>query len=242
MTERTYPAEKEKQFAFFMDLLGHDILNNNQAVLGYLELLLATPGADRVVKRYAEKAVSHVRTSTILVDNIKRLLATRAADPDSFKPIDLYAAINLSERELVRMYPDKSIKVRIAPAVEKAFVIGNNAARDLIMNAVANIVRLDQGDEVELSIKLKEAEYKGKMCWRISLEDPTAQLPPALKGRDFESIYLQDSSTAVKLSGLLFAKMICENLGGDFDVRELPGKGQKKGVAFVMTLRKASGP
>jgi hypothetical protein len=110
------------------------------------------------------------------------------------------------------------------------------------MNAMANIVKLDQSDEVELSMKLKEVEYKGKMCWRISLEDSNAQLPPALKGKDVESIYLQDSSTAVKLSGLLFAKMICENLGGDFDVRELPGKGQKKGAAFVMTLRKASGP
>jgi hypothetical protein len=107
---------------------------------------------------------------------------------------------------------------------------------------MVNMVRLDPKDEVNLSIELKEVQLKGKMCWRISLEDPNAELPPALRGRDVESIYLQDSSTAVRLSGVLFAKMIAQRLGGDFEAQELQTKGQKKGAAFVITLRKASGP
>jgi hypothetical protein len=225
-----------------MDLLGHDILNNNQAVLGYLELVLASPGTDRTAKKYAEKAVSHVRTSTILIENIKRLLATRVADPDTYRPLALRSSINLSERDLIKFFPDKKLNVRVAPGVERAFVIGNSAAQDLIMNSMVNMVRLDPNDEVNLSIDLREVELSGKMCWRISLEDPNAELPAALRGKDVESIYLQDSSTAVKLSGVLFAKMIAQRLGGDFETEELEAKGQKKGAAFVITLRKASGP
>jgi hypothetical protein len=225
-----------------MDLLGHDILNNNQAVLGYLELVLAAPGTDRTSKKFAEKAVSHVRTSTILIENIKRLLATRATDPDSFKSIALQSSVSLSERDLIKFFPDKKLKIRVAPGVERAFVIGNSAAQDLIMNSMVNMVRLDPNYEVNLSIELKEVQLKGKMCWKISLEDPNAELPPALRGRDVESIYLQDSSTAVRLSGVLFAKMIAQRLGGDFEAQELQAKGQKKGAAFVITLRKASGP
>ena len=225
-----------------MDLLGHDILNNNQAVLGYLELVLAAPGTDKTSKKFAEKAVSHVRTSTILIENIKRLLATRATDPDSFKSIALQSSVSLSERDLIKFFPDKKLKIRVAPGVERAFVIGNSAAQDLIMNSMVNMVRLDPNYEVNLSIELKEVQLKGKMCWKISLEDPNAELPPALRGRDVESIYLQDSSTAVRLSGVLFAKMIAQRLGGDFEAQELQAKGQKKGAAFVITLRKASGP
>jgi hypothetical protein len=225
-----------------MDLLGHDILNNNQAVLGYLELVLAAPGTDRTSKKFAEKAVSHVRTSTILIENIKRLLATRATDPDSFKSIALQSSVSLSERDLIKFFPDKKLKIRVAPGVERAFVIGNSAAQDLIMNSMVNMVRLDPNYEVNLSIELKEVQLKGKMCWKISLEDPNAELPPALRGRDVESIYLQDSSTAVRLSGVLFAKMIAQRLGGDFEAQELQAKGQKKGAAFIITLRKASGP
>ena len=242
MTEQRHPAGGDDKFAFYMDLLGHDILNNNQAVLGYLELLLAAPGTDRTAKKYAEKAVSHVRTSTILIENIKRLLATRAAGPDSFRPLDLQSSVSLSERELVKFFPDKKLTVRVAPSVEQAFVIGNSAAKDLIMNSMVNMVRLDPNDEVDLSIELKEVQLNGKMCWRISLEDPNAELPPSLRGRGVESIYLQDSSTAVRLSGVLFAKMIAQTLGGDFEAHELQAEGQMKGASFVITLRKASGP
>jgi hypothetical protein len=240
LTEQRHPADRDDKFAFYMDLLGHDILNNNQAVLGYLELILAAPGNDRNTKKFAEKAVSHVRTSTILIENIKRLLATRAAEPDSFKPLALQSSLSLSERELIKFFPDKRLKVRVSSSVERAFVVGNSAAQDLIMNSMVNMVRLDPNDEVNLSIELNEVRLKGNLCWRISLEDPNAELPFALRGRDVESIYLQDSSTAVKLSGVLFAKMIAQRLGGDFEAHEHQ-KGQQKGATFVITLRKASG-
>lgn len=242
MTAQKLPANGDGKFAFYIDLLGHDILNNNQAVLGYLELVLAAPGTDRTARKFAEKAVSHVRTSTILIENIKRLLATRAADPDSYKPLALQSSVDSSERDLAKFFPDKKLKVRVAPGIEGAFVIGNSAAQDLIMNSMVNMVRLDPNEEVCLSIELKEVQLKGKMCWRISLTDANAELPSALRGRDVESIYLQDSSTAVKLSGVLFAKMIAERLGGDFEAQEIQGKGQKKGASFAITLRKASGP
>lgn len=242
MTEQRHPADRDDKFAFYMDLLGHDILNNNQAVLGYLELILAAPDTDKTARKFAEKAVSHVRTSTILIENIKRLLATRTSDPDSFKPLALQSSFSFSERDLIKSFPDKKLEVRVAPGAERAFVIGNSAAHDLIKNSMVNMVRLDPNDEVSLSVGLKEVQFKGKMCWRITLTDPKAELPSALRGRDVESIYLQDSSTAVRLSGVLFAKMIAQRLGGDFEAQELQAKGEKKGASFVITLRKASGP
>jgi len=242
LTEQKHLADRDDKFTFYMDLLGHDILNNNQAVLGYLELVLAAPGTDKTTKKFAEKAVSHVRTSTILIENIRRLLVTRSADPHSFRPLALQSSFSLSERDLVKFFPNKKLKVRVPPEAERAFVIGNSAAKDLIMNSMVNLVKLDPNDEVNLSIELKEVQLKGNMCWRISLTDPNAELPSALRGRDVESIYLQDSSTAVKLSGVLFAKMIAQKLGGDFEAQEIQGKGQKKGASFIITLRKASGP
>lgn len=242
MTEQKHAAKRDDKFAFYMDLLGHDILNNNQAVLGYLELVLASPGTDRRTRTQIEKAVSHVRTSTILVENIKRLLATRAADPDSFRPLNLQSSISQSERELIRFFPDKRLRIRTARGLDSAYVVGNSAAKDLIMNSMVSLVKLDAKDEIELSVKVKEVEFGGNRCWKISLEDANAEIPPSLKGKDFESIYLQDSSTAVRLSGILFAKMIAERLGGEFEVRDLSEKGFKGGAAFVITLRRASGP
>lgn len=242
MTEEQPAGEKEEQFAFYMDLVGHDILNNNQAVLGYLELILATPGMDKTVKKYAEKAVSHVRTSTLLVENIKSLLAVRVADPSSFKPIDLNQILTRSERELKGTYPGKKIRLRLSPKVKEACVIGNSRAEDLVLNALLNTVRMDREDDVSIDVTLRETEFGGKMCWQVRVEDKNAELPAAMRGKSIEMMYLQDSSTAVKLVGLLFAKMIASNLGGDFEAAELTDKGDRRGTAFIITLRKAGRP
>ena len=70
MAGTSFGHAKQDQFAFYMDLVGHDILNSNQAALGYIELMLANPGCDSALRAYAEKAFSHVRRSTMLVENV----------------------------------------------------------------------------------------------------------------------------------------------------------------------------
>ncbi len=241
MTETQAEADRHKQLAFYMDLLGHDLLNSNQAVLGYLELILSTSGTDKAVRKYAEKAVSHVRTSTLLIENVRRLLVTRAADPNSFKPADLMAAILLSERELRRQFPDRNIRLSISPRVDEAYVLGDSAAENLILNLMVSIVRLDQNEEINLKIRLQEVDHGGRMCWSITVEDPNATLPPAMRNKSIDAVYQQDSSTAVKMAGLLFAKMIAVGLGGDFDAHQL-GETEDEGSAFIVILRKAGKP
>ncbi len=241
MTERQIDIEQQKQLEFYMDMLGHDILNNNQAVLGYLELILSNTETDKAARKYAEKAVSHIRTSTILIENIKRLMAAREVDPNSFKPAELMAAILRSEGELRRHFPDKKIRLSISPRIDGAYVIGNSIAENLILNLLVSIVRLDKNEEIELALKLKEVDRGGKMCWSMTVEDLNARLPPAMKGASIDAIYQQDGSTAVKMAGLLFAKMMAVSLGGDFDAHQL-GETEDEGSAFVLVLRKAGKP
>ena len=241
MTEMQVDIERQKQLAFYMDMLGHDILNSNQVVLGYLELILSTSDTDKAVRKYAEKAVSHIRTSTILIENIKALMSVREADPNSFKPADLMAAILRSERELSRHFPDKKVKLSISPRIDEAYVLGGNLAENLILSLMVSIVSLDRSEEIELALKLKEIDHEGRMCWSMTVEDPNSRLPPAIKDKTIEAIYQQDASTAVKMAGLLFAKMMAVSLGGDFDAHKL-GETEDEGSAFVLVLRKAGKP
>jgi light-regulated signal transduction histidine kinase (bacteriophytochrome) len=241
LTEKHDLKKPLEQFAFFMDILGHDILNNNQAVLGYLELILAEPGFEKKVRKYAEKAVPHIRTSTLLVENIKKVLATRDIEPSSLKPIDLMGPVSRAPKNLERFFPDKTIKVSVNSKVEKAWVMGNSAVNDLVDNTLVDTVKLDPGRSVGITIKLTEHECGGYMCWSVRIENPNAALPPIVRDREIESIYREDSSTAVRVVGMLFAKMITSNMGGDFNAKELRSSGEKRGVVFTITLRKADG-
>lgn len=239
MTVAKRKESKVDHFGFYMDLVGHDILNNNQAVLGYLELILANPGSDKTVRKYAEKAYSHVRTSTLLVENGKRLLAVKAREEEPLRSLDVKGALERAQKDLSRFFPDKKVRVRLGQMPKEAKALGNSAAEDLIMSAMVSAVRLDPREEVELGVRVVPVEFRGTPCWAITVEDTEAELPPSIKDKDIKCVYLLDSSVAVKLSGLLFTKMVAEMLGGDFDAYELPGRKDRPGAGLTLTLRRA---
>lgn len=230
---------REQKIAYFMDLLSHDVLNNNQAVLGYLELILASSVIDKKTRKYAEKAVSHIRTSTILVDNVKRLMVTRDLSPSELKPTDLLAAMNGAEREVVRMFPDRKIGVKIPAGPKQVLVIGDGAAGDLVLNMLVSMVRLDSSNSVTLELKMSETVSRGRKYWQVTLADPTAEMPKIAKDRSIEEAYDEDSSIAVKMVGILYCRMMADMLGGGFEVRELNPKSESKGALFVATLLQA---
>jgi light-regulated signal transduction histidine kinase (bacteriophytochrome) len=242
LSAQSKAMQEEDQFVFYMDLLGHDVLNNNQAVLSYLELILATPGVDKKVKDFAEKAVSHVRTSTVLVDNVKKLMASKGIEPETLKPIDIVKSIERAESELRRHFPGKKIRLEIVALPKSAFVLGDNYAADLVLNVFITAVRLNPGDDIVLSATLVEEKYRGKPAWAMRVEDRNSQLPPFLDGEGVAATYSQDISTAVKTTGVLFAKMIAGNLGGDFEAHSLHHDPKKKGAIFTVIFGKVEKP
>ncbi len=239
MTEKLDSKKSFEQFAFYMDLLGHDIVNNNQAVLGYLELILADPRFEKQVKKYAERAVPHIRTSTLLVESVKKVLATRDMDPSSLKPVDLMEAVSRIPQDIERFFPDRTVKVNVDAKVEKAWVMGSPVVNDLLHNAIVDMVKMDPGRSVNMTIKFTEHESEGHLCWNLRIVNQNATLPPIMRDREIGTVHSEDSSTAVRIVGMLFAKMIAKGLGGDFQADELRPSGETRGVVFTITLRKA---
>ena len=222
-----------------MDLLSHDILNNNQAVLSYLELVLANPDLDAKARDYSEKAISHVRTSTVLVEHAKNLMAARTANPNSFRPIDLMRSVMLAIKEVPRFFPAKKIRVRVVQGPTDAYVLGDALADDLVLNAFIDMVRTDPGDEVAIDVRIIKSEQGSKMCWSLVLSDPNAVLRPGMKSENLSALLSQDNTKMVKMTGFLFASIASHLLGGEFVAKEL-GTGQ--GSEFVLTLVKAGKP
>jgi hypothetical protein len=242
LTARSKASPDKDHFAFYMDLLGHDVLNNNQAVLSYLELISATPGIGKNTKLLAEKAVSHVRTSTVLIENVKRLIAARDIQLDKLKPTDLIKSIEKAEIGLLRHFPAKRIRLERLGLPKNAIVLGDSYADELILNVLITAVRLSLSDDISLGIRCAIGEAKRKPVWITSVEIDDVQLPPFLDGESVSATYQQDISTAVKTTGFLFAKMLAESLGGDFEVRSIKRHVKKSGAVFSVILRRVEGP
>lgn len=225
-----------------MDIAGHDMLNSNQAVLSYLELIMAAPDVTPKTKKYAEKAVAHVRSSTMLVENIRRLLAARSLDLQSIKPVNISDAIARSEREVRAFFPAKKITVKMPSDSADIYVAGESVAEYLVLNMLVTLVKLDLEEEIEIKVAIQESKVAGNQTWAIRMEDPNSQLPPGFNTQSIQSDDKKDVSVSVKMTGLLFSKMIAEDLGGKFEAQELVRQGERRGAALVVNLRKVMPP
>jgi light-regulated signal transduction histidine kinase (bacteriophytochrome) len=242
LTSKEKTVKGGGQFEFYMDLLSHDILNSHQAVLSYLELIIANPNVDKKNKVLAEKAIGHIRGSTLLIENIKKIVGSRGEDFKAMKPVDLVKNIERAQVDLQRFYPGKRVRIDHKPLPRVAMVYGSNYVDDLLLNVLVSAVRLNQGDDIHLHLAIEEGVFAGEPAWITRVEDPDSQLPPFLNGQGVAATYAQDSSLAVKSSGLLSSKMIAVNLGGDFDAHAITHEPKRKGAAFIITLRRADQP
>jgi light-regulated signal transduction histidine kinase (bacteriophytochrome) len=242
LTSKGKAAKGGDQFEFYMDLLSHDILNSHQAVLSYLELIIANPNVDKKSKVLAEKAIGHIRGSTLLIENIKKIVSSRGEDFTAMKPVDLVKNIGRAQVDLQRFYPGKRIRIDHKQLPRVVMVYGGNYVDDLVLNVLVSAIRLNQGDDIRLNFAVEEGVFAGDPAWIIQVEDPDSQLPPFLNGQGVAATYAQDSSLAVKSSGLLSSKMIATNLGGDFDAHAITREPKRKGAVFTITLRRADKP
>jgi len=222
-----------------MDVVSHDMLNDNQAVLSYLELILATPNLDRKAADYARKAVSHVRSSTMRIENVRTIVRAGKASKATLESADLMAAIKESCEDVLRAFPSKRIEIGKPALSGKAMVIGGVLVKELLITVMSSIVKLDPDSEATLNLTVAEdAGYRNR-GWTVTIEDPNVKLPAVVKDTDIDSVHTKDSSVAAKVSGLLFAKIAADALGGDFDVQSGGTGGAGIGALFVLRLRRA---
>jgi|GEM_PF-1258037 len=223
---------------FYMDLVQHDMLNDNQAVLSYLELILATPGVPSKAADYARKAVSHVRSSALRMGNVSTITNAMKSSAASRGTTDLAETLRESSTELSSIFPGRNIRVSWPQQTGEASVVGGSLVKELVFTVMENIVRLDPGNDITLNVLLSEDLGYGNRGWTVTIEDPRVNLPAVVTDADIDEVHTKDRSLAVKVSGILFAKMATEALGGDFSVE--PGsRGSGRGAVFTLRLRRA---
>jgi hypothetical protein len=224
-----------------MDLVGHDILNNNQAVLGYLELILQNPTIPGQVKRYAEKASTHARESTLLVEGIKTVLGSRAVRERTLESVDLVSAVERAENTASKMFPSRRMRFENDFSVASAPVRGGEIIESLLVNVIIEAAKQDRADDSTVAVKVRDAEPPDEDSWDVRLEVRNASLPSSVRGEGIEPAYSEDKSKAVRLVGMLFATMVATNLGARFEAHDMTQRGEVRGIAYDLIFKKAGG-
>lgn len=219
-----------------MDLLSHDMLNNNQATLSYLELIHSFPGADERIKELADKATSQVRTSSVLLDGIRRLVSSSMGTPVPTTPVDVAGTLALVSHDVSGMFPHKKVTINTAGIAPGTEVQGGQYIQDLFGHLLMNIVQLDPEDRPRIDVTSVRQKHNGSVYWNIEVASTTAALPSGIGSDIFAGVVPMDLSKMARVSGAAFAGSVARAIGGRMGVRVLdPVK--NRGCVFEISLK-----
>lgn len=230
----------EQDISFLMDLLSHDVLNNNQAVLGYLDLIKSLPGADDKAKECADRGISQLRTASMLIDSTKRLLTAVRKCVGPQEPVNMCEVLDRSCENLTKLFPHKRVRVDTSGVDPEATVLGGIHLHDLFGNLLANIVHLDTREETDITVTSSSEIRDGDVYWTVRVAAPTVMLPPGVDRDILSGSRDSDTSKVVRVSGLVVAGRIATLLGGGLRC-EVTGPGEAGWCVFEATL-KGAGP
>lgn len=231
------PCVGPEEVGVLMDLLSHDMLNNNQATLSYLELIHSSK-ADAKTKEFAEKAASQIHTSSMLLDSIRRFVTSSRAGPLPTTPVDLKAALAEVAREIPAMFPHKRVTVDASGLEAGTVVLGAQCVGDLFMNLITNLVQLDPGEDVRVEVRRCGAGRRAGGFVTVEVAARAASLPQGIGDEIFAHVRSRDLSKMSRVSGAVFAGSVARALGGSISARTI-GPKRGRGCVFEVTLKGA---
>jgi PAS domain S-box-containing protein len=234
--------EAKAQAEMYLDLMGHDINNLNQAGIGYLELVqdeLRAKGKLEIKDQlYIDKALETQVNSSKLIDNVRKLQRLKAGGL-KHRPIDLCAIVS-ELKDYYSRIPDRTVKISFTP-VEHCCVIANELIRDVFSNLIGNAIKHSSPDKLlEVDIGIKKVTIKDNNFFEVTIEDNGPGIPDELKSRLFTRFQRGTTKTSGRGLGLYLAKTLLEDFNGKVSVEDRVAGDYRKGSRFVVLLPAAS--
>jgi len=217
----------------FLANMSHEVRTPMNAILGMLDLLLATPldGRQRELAGTMERAT---RSLLALLNDILDLSRVEAGRLElAYAPFDPRSpaadAIELFGLEARRRELDLTLDVD--PAVPAAAVGDALRLRQILVNLVGNALKFTERGSVLVSVSSTPASTADAPACELAytVADTGIGIDAAARGRIFEAFSQADDSAARRHGGtglgLAIARQLAELMGGTLSVESAPGRG-----------------
>ncbi len=215
----------------YLDLMGHDISNMNQAMMGYLEMaqeLLDLKGHEELIERPLEI----IKHSSRLIANVKKLEQIQARKYPA-KTVNLCQML----REVVDKYavvPGRDVKINIIPA-GGCLVCANDLLADIFDNLVDNAIRHSAGP-LTVDISIEPVLEEGRKYYMVSVADNGPGIPGDLKSKIFRFVDPATGSPGRRGLGLYMVRTLVESYHGRVWAEDRVPGDYHKGSRFVVLL------
>ncbi len=228
--------EARLQAELYLDLMGHDISNMHQIIMGQLELaneiIDAEGGLDAKGKGLIETSLNTLNRSARLIENVRNLQKLRHGE---FKDesIDINNLLSSIMKEYEFMLPLSSIKfVGNGPCR----VIANKLLHDVFTNLVGNAIKHSNGDNIDININLESASENGKNYYKVSVADNGPGIPDDMKDKIFNRLQRGETKARGLGLGLYLVKSLMDSYHGRVWVEDRVEGDYTNGSRFVVLL------
>ncbi len=229
---------EKKNVDMYIDVMGHDINNLNQAILSHLEIIQHYDRLDPKQKEYLDGAIAATRESAAIIGNVKAIQTVTMEKP-AMQKADLEHIIQECIKEVPR--PEgKKISINHTPgkgAIVKAVPIIRLAFCNVIKNAIKY-----SGAEVTLDIDVREETKDGKKYYVTTIADNGYGIPEETRETLFTRFREDSAVPPGKGLGLYAAKVLVEQSGGSISVESRVPEDYKKGTRVIISLPAAEAP
>jgi two-component sensor histidine kinase len=228
----SYAHRFDDEFPIIMDLVSHDILNINQAVLSAIELMTESSHADDRAKGHAKKLESQIRICTQIFESIRMICLTRKTDPVLSERVDVNDEVVKAISSVSRLFPDRKVSIELERSAEKAMVTGGRFVREALVNALMGILQLDSAEDASVRVEVVRGEREKGMAWTVRLVDDNIAVPALLEVENLSGISSDRRTKTTKIAGLVLARAMAEELDGALAASPA-GKGSEFSIKFA---------
>ncbi len=202
--------DARRQAELYVDLMGHDINNMNQAGIGYLELALEKLNLSEEDRVYLLKPLEALHNSSRLIDTVRKLQIARAGAVKHEK-VDMCRTL----REAISQFtpaPGKEVSINYRP-MHECYVLADELLKDVFTNIIGNAIRHSTAP-VTIDIGVSTVFEHNEPYYRVAISDNGPGISDELKKRLFGRSERGTKKTTGRGLGLYLVKSLVDDFHG----------------------------
>ncbi len=222
---------------FYLDLMSHDLQNFNTAIIGYLEMIIASEGLDPKIDRYAKGAFRQVMQTAHLIAHLKRVAQIRQFGTSNRNKRDLKEILQRGVTSIQSRPEKNTIAITLEVPEGQCMVNVGDDFNDLLELMITSAARYSMSDLLHLSVSVIPEIQEGHKLWAISISGKSLRLSKPV----VQCVMSEDYSGCQMIERpdlqLLVVRAIVETQGGT--IQALAQDNGNRGDRFVIRIPQA---
>ncbi|HMK46229.1 MAG TPA: PAS domain S-box protein [Methanocella sp.] len=229
--------ESKQRAELYLDLMGHDITNMNQSLMGYLEIMEIQQEAGASNKDLIENSIEIIRRSSRMISDVKKLTQVQA-EKAPLKNVDACEILSVVKSRYSSL-PDRQATINYVKGSD-CIVRAGDLLSDVFDNLIDNAIRHSTGPVI-IDLTYDQVILEGRRYYRIFVTDTGPGIPDNLKKKIFMTVKESGEKTERRGFGLYLITKIIDYYHGRVWVEDRVPGDYTQGARFVVMLPASEG-